>query len=184
MTDYVRAGAKIVAIAVALLVAFWALSIYVGSRFELRQSTAPISAAAAVAPPVIVPEARAQVPTVQNPGALAQQRLGQQPGGQCQATAHVMLLPLVDLDARVAQAGGTGHWLQRDIWIGDIDSAVKAFEATWAARSTEDPSEAWIETTRDGRTMVMQLLAVKTTDGTEVWQAAGSSVVTPCDPNG
>jgi len=168
---------------IALLLAFSAFSVYLASRVGQPTPVAPLTGAAP-APPAAVPTVPAQVPSVANPAAIAAQRLGELPGGKCQAQANVMLLPLVDLDARVIKAGGPGHWLEKDIWIGDVNSAATAFAATWAARSSENPVEAWVETKRDGKTVAIQLVAVKTTDGTEVWRTAGSIGIATCDPNG
>lgn len=184
MPVLLRAGGKTLVVAIVLLLTSSACSLYVASRVGQPAQVAPPAPAGDAAPPAAAPAAPAQVPSVAHPEAIAAQRLGELPGGNCQAQAHVMLMPLADLDRRVIEAGGPGHWLETDIWIGDVDSAATAFAATWAARSSENPLEAWVETKRDGRTVALQLLAVKTTDGTEVWRTAGSIGLATCDPNG
>ena len=125
------------------------------------------------------------VAVVPYPGDEATRRLADSPGGKCQAWLSTWSVPPGgEIDARVDAAGRAGNWLEPDVWIGDATSAMKAFGATWAARSDARPDEIWIETTRHGYLVELQLVASTTPDGRQIWRAGDSARVRPCSADG
>jgi hypothetical protein len=79
-----------------------------------------------------------------------------------------------ELDQRIAAVGGTGdRWLDRGRqWIGiEPDTAAAAFGATWAGQRPGATLSIWIQVTRNGSDMGVELLGQKTPAGEVVWTA-------------
>lgn len=145
------------------------------------RAASPVAAVAE--PPSAAPIVEA-APEGVDPETLATRRLTLQPGGRCQAALTAYLVPLpAGLDDLIAEAGGPGNWLRKDVWIGDANSAASAFSATWGSLSHEGNS-MWIETVRDGKPTSLFLRATKSAKGDTVWRVAGSARVAPCSSDG
>ena len=120
-----------------------------------------------------------------NPEADIGRRLALKPGGACTAwmSAYVIPVDATKIDTAVLAAGGPGHWLSTDVWIGDAQSAAEAFRATWAELTTKGDS-LWIETSRTGRETALLLESQTTHKGAQVWRVGGSANVAPCSSDG
>jgi hypothetical protein len=163
--------------AIAILVA-WALS----ARVDARPAAAPGGAAPAAAPAadprVAAPAAAADPSIVQvaDPAGEISARISRATGLTCFVRSNSSR-PITDgteLDKQIASAGGTGdRWLEVGRqWIGSTpDSAATAFAATWAGQRPDATLQIWIQLTRNGSDMGLELYGRRTPAGAVVWTA-------------
>lgn len=133
------------------------------------QATAPAPAATALA------EVDG-IEVVRDPQAEIALRIGAATGNDCFVAARPNR-PIVDgseLDRRVAEAGGGERWLvEQSVWVGPAAGATKAFAASWAGRRSDRTNEMWVQVTREGAEVGLQLVATKTPAGHTVWTVVG-----------
>jgi len=111
--------------------------------------------------------------TVPNPEHAVTLRLGQS-GSNCYVKMIVDGFgpDIADLEARIAIDGLEEGWLTLgEEWVGgDAESLVAAFGASWAGRANPDADVIWIQLTRDGAEIGLELRATHTPSGSTVWQ--------------
>ena len=137
----------------------------------------PTQPAAAGETVTSAPAATALAPTdgievVRDPQATIALRIGAATGNDCfvAAAPNRPIISGAELDRRVAEVGGDDRWLDPQAeWVGLADSATKAFGASWAGRRADRTDEVWVQATRDGAEVGLQLLATKTPAGHTVW---------------
>jgi hypothetical protein len=169
-------GGSVLVLIVVVLLASLALS---RSHAGTASGAASTPAPAVAAPSLAVPSADSSVIAVAaDPQLDIQMRIIRATGVTCFTFAIVdrLITPGAELDKQIALAGGDTRWLiNGESWIGtDPNDAVKAFEATWASRKSRAPNEVWIQVSRPGGDIGVQLIAQSTPAGYTVWSVVNS----------
>jgi len=136
-----------------------------------------LAAGAASTPAAAPTPAAAGIVAVQDPMTEIQLRIRQKSGNACFSNlfASRLQVPGDALDRQIAAAGGDHRWLSRDLsWIGDSEEAVKAFGASWAGQRPGALGEVWVQVTRAGVDVGLQLLETKTPAGYTVWSVVNN----------
>ena len=121
--------------------------------------------------------ASAAIVEIGDPAAEIQLRIAKATGNDCFTTAFVNRIPPsgASLDELVKAAGGDKRWLKENqMWAGTAEEAIAAFGAKWAGWRSELSSEVWIQVSRGGEDIGVQLLATKTPEGHTIWSAVNS----------
>lgn len=182
MNADLRSGVRTAAVLLVIFAAIAALTLFAASRDRTPSSLVPEGDVGGASTPNATTafQQAAPIELVDNPGEAASVRLGNSPGGECQALGVATIATPDDLDSAVVKAGGPGNWLRPGVWIGDAASAVEAYKGSWAAQAKRVQTELWVETKQDNETVITKLVALNTSDGTDVWWPSGSVQVDKC----
>lgn len=177
-------------VAVALLLLVW-LAFARGSQDSSDSGQPPqmmVPAAGAAAPTAVgVAPTAGAIQQVRDPQAEIALRVIATGGSTCftHRVAFQATPSGKELDAQIDGVGGDHRWLTRDqSWIGDAEEAVAAFGAKWAGQRPDSSGEVWIQVTRGGKDIGLQLRETKTPMGRTVWRAGNTATQLPtCEGN-
>lgn len=109
---------------------------------------------------------------VRDPQAAIQLRIAAETGNECFVSSFPSRLRTSgeELDKRILAVGGVERWIEPYVtWVGSAAGAVEAFRGSWAGRREDRASEVWIQVSRSGKDVGVQLLLTTTPSGNEVW---------------